>query len=84
MKLISSSSPLLWHRRFERNFKGEIIEELQRRYPQLRGEKELEAFKRKWHYMFVYAEVGYARSYTALNCWTFTRPVRFALIDFAR
>lgn len=26
--------------------------------------------------MFIYAEVGYARSYTALNCWTFTRPVR--------
>ncbi|KAI1791875.1 cyclopropane fatty acid synthase [Ganoderma leucocontextum] len=63
-----------WGRRLDQHFKGEVVEELQQRYPQLRNEKNLEAFKRKWHYMFVYSEVGYARSYTTLNCWTFTRP----------
>ncbi|KAM5530937.1 hypothetical protein V8D89_015382 [Ganoderma adspersum] len=68
-----------WGRRLDRNFTGEVVEELRERYPQLRDEKALEAFKRKWHYMFVYAEVGYARAYTALNCWTFTRPVRRTL-----
>lgn len=63
------------HRRFEANFKGPIVAELQERYPQLRDAGALEAFKRKWRYMFTYAEVGYARAYTNLNCWTFTRPV---------
>ena len=63
-------------RRLEKNFQGRVVEELQERFPELRDPKELEAFKRKWLYMFVYAEVGFARGYTRLNCWTFTRPVR--------
>ncbi|KAL1937271.1 hypothetical protein VTO73DRAFT_13880 [Trametes versicolor] len=63
-----------WARRFEANFKGPVVAELQERYPQLRDADALEAFKRKWRYMFTYAEVGYARAYTNLNCWTFTRP----------
>ncbi|KAI0033834.1 cyclopropane-fatty-acyl-phospholipid synthase [Vararia minispora EC-137] len=61
-------------RRFEENFHGPVVEELRRRYPSLRADADLQAFKRKWMYMFVYAEVGYARAYTSLNCWTFTRP----------
>ncbi|PIL24608.1 hypothetical protein GSI_12492 [Ganoderma sinense ZZ0214-1] len=69
-----------WARRLDQNFKGEVVEELQERYPQLCDPDNLAAFKRKWHYMFVYAEVGYARSYTALNCWTFTRPENVAEI----
>ncbi|KAI0738697.1 cyclopropane fatty acid synthase [Daedaleopsis nitida] len=63
-----------WGRRLERNFKGKVVEELQERFPQLDDPKELEAFRRKWLYMFAYAEVGFARGYTTLNCWTFTRP----------
>ncbi|KAL1937279.1 hypothetical protein VTO73DRAFT_13888 [Trametes versicolor] len=63
-----------WGRRLEANFKGKVVAELQERYPQLRDAAALEAFKRKWQYMFTYAEVGYARAYTNLNCWTFTRP----------
>lgn len=66
-------------RRLDQNFKGDVVEELQERYPELRDPQALESFKRKWHYMFVYAEVGYARAYTRLNCWTFTRPVRVQL-----
>lgn len=52
-----------------------MVEELRQRYPALESEANLQVFKRKWLYMFVYAEVGYARAYTSLNCWTFTRPV---------
>ena len=64
-----------WGYRFEQNFKGEIIEDLVKEHPQLADPKSLEAFRRKWHYMFEYAAAGYAKAYTALNCWTFARPV---------
>ena len=52
-----------------------MVEDLCQKFPQLRSDEALQAFKRKWMYMFVYAEVGYARAYTSLNCWTFARPV---------
>lgn len=64
-----------WGYRFEENFKGEIVENLIQEHPQLSDPKSLEAFRRKWHYMFEYAAAGYAKAYTALNCWTFARPV---------
>ena len=32
-------------------------------------------FKRKWEYMYIYAEVGYARAYTSMHYFTFVRPV---------
>lgn len=62
-------------RRLERNFKDDIVIDMQKKYPGLCDPHNLEAFKRKWIYMFEYAEAGYARAYTSLNCWTFTRPV---------
>ena len=62
--------------RLEKNFTPELAKELQDRFPLFREPKELEAFRRKWLYMFAYAEVGFARGYTTLPCWTFTRPVR--------
>ncbi|KZT21316.1 hypothetical protein NEOLEDRAFT_1150774 [Neolentinus lepideus HHB14362 ss-1] len=34
----------------------------------------LQHFKRKWEYMCIYAEVGYARGYTGLQYFTFMRP----------
>lgn len=64
-----------WGYRFEKNFKGEVVENLIKEHPQLADPKSLEAFRRKWHYMFEYAAAGYAKAYTALNCWTFARPV---------
>ncbi|EIN09175.1 cyclopropane fatty acid synthase [Punctularia strigosozonata HHB-11173 SS5] len=69
-----------WGRRLEKNFNGEVIQELRERYPQLQTEHDIEAFKRKWMYMFVYAEVGYARAYTSLYCWTFTRTDNVAMV----
>ncbi|KAE9390101.1 cyclopropane fatty acid synthase [Gymnopus androsaceus JB14] len=63
-----------WNRRLELNFHGDIVERLQKEYPQLNDLQNLESFRRKWKYMFAYAEAGYAKGYTSLNCWTFTRP----------
>ncbi|KAJ7759150.1 cyclopropane fatty acid synthase [Mycena metata] len=62
-----------WGRRLESNFKGKVVEELQETYPDLHDLKKLQAFIKRWHYMFVYAAVGYARAYTSLICWTFAR-----------
>ncbi|KAJ7132231.1 CFS1-like protein [Mycena epipterygia] len=63
-----------WSRRFQRNFKGEVVEHMQNQYPFLQDAKNLEMFKRKWLYLFVYAEVGYARAYTSLHHFVFARP----------
>jgi len=63
-----------WGRRFEKNFKGDVVIHMQKKYPALQKPDALEAYKRKWRYMFAYAESGYANAYTALNIWTFTRP----------
>lgn len=63
-------------RRFEKNFKGDVVVKLLEEQPELAHGDNLEAFKRKWRYMFAYAEAGYARAYTSLNCWTLSRPVR--------
>ncbi|KAJ4463911.1 CFS1-like protein [Lentinula edodes] len=67
-----------WARHFEKNFGGKVVKSLQLQYPELQDTHNLEAFKRKWMYMFRYAEVGYARAYTSINCWTFTRPGNIA------
>ncbi|TCD67191.1 cfs1-like protein [Steccherinum ochraceum] len=63
-----------WGRRLEKNFKGDVVAGLQKKYPHLRSERNLRAFKAKFEYLFVYAEVGFARAYTSCNCWTFARP----------
>ncbi|KAJ6456451.1 Mycolic acid cyclopropane synthetase-domain-containing protein [Mycena sanguinolenta] len=62
--------------RFDRNFKGKIVEDIRRTYPELDDPLKLEVFVKRWRYMFAYAAVGYARAYTSLMCWTFTRPVK--------
>ena len=37
-------------RRFEANFHGEVVRELQERYPELRNPTTIEVFRRKWIY----------------------------------
>ncbi|KXN84102.1 Cyclopropane-fatty-acyl-phospholipid synthase, partial [Leucoagaricus sp. SymC.cos] len=65
-----------WGRRLRSNFKGDVVLGMQERYPMLKDPQLLDAFVKKWLYMFVYAEVGFTRAYTSLNCWTLARPVR--------
>ncbi|TCD61764.1 cfs1-like protein [Steccherinum ochraceum] len=69
-----------WDRRLEKNWTPALIATLQDRYPHLRSEDSLRAFKAKWHYIFVYAEVGFARAYSSLHCWTFARPENVAVV----
>ncbi|KAG7446119.1 CFS1-like protein [Guyanagaster necrorhizus] len=65
-----------WGRRFSRNWGNEeLMASLAKSQPQLlRVPGALEAFKRKWEYLWVYAEVGYARAYTSMHHFTFMRP----------
>ena len=62
-----------WDRRLKDNLKQEVIT---KSYPSLADPAEYATFKRKWEYMYVYAEVGYARAYTSMHYFTFVRPVR--------
>ncbi|KAH7890616.1 cyclopropane-fatty-acyl-phospholipid synthase [Phlebopus sp. FC_14] len=63
-----------WSRGFQKNFHGPLVEHMQEQYPALKDPKNLEVFKRKWLYIFLYAEVGYVRAYTSLHYFTYTRP----------
>ncbi|EMD31226.1 hypothetical protein CERSUDRAFT_69481 [Gelatoporia subvermispora B] len=63
-----------WGRRFERNFDDAVVDQLKSKFEDLDKTENLAAFKRKWKYLFVYAEVGFARAYTSVGCWTFARP----------
>lgn len=74
-------NPLVLHRRFERNFKGDVVARLVDRYPELSEEAKMKAFIRKWMYLFAYAELGFSRAHTSLYCWTFARPVSARFSD---
>ncbi|PFH49416.1 hypothetical protein AMATHDRAFT_4932 [Amanita thiersii Skay4041] len=63
-----------WNRRLQMNWGPEVEEKLIKCHPHLANGNNLEIFKRKWEYMYVYAEVGYARAYSSLHYFTFTRP----------
>ncbi|KAJ7092707.1 cyclopropane-fatty-acyl-phospholipid synthase [Mycena epipterygia] len=63
-----------WGRRFDKNLNDEVLKDLKEKYPVLQDENNMKAFIRKWQYLFVYAEVGFARGYVTVPCWTFTRP----------
>ncbi|KAI9056782.1 S-adenosyl-L-methionine-dependent methyltransferase [Trametes sanguinea] len=65
-----------WGRRFEENWTPRLVQSLQDRHPSLKHERNLQIFKRRWQYMFLYGEVGFSRGWLSLNCWTFVRPVR--------
>lgn len=61
--------------RLEKNWNEKTIAALVKDQPRLDDPEALAAFKRKWEYMYVYAEVGYARAYTSMHYFTFVRPV---------
>ncbi|KAL6306063.1 CFS1-like protein [Sparassis latifolia] len=63
-----------WGRRLQENWTPEMITEMLKDRPELSNERDLAIYKRKWEYMCVYAEVGYARAYTSMHYWTFARP----------
>ncbi|KZV76688.1 CFS1-like protein [Peniophora sp. CONT] len=63
-----------WGYRLEKNWNEQTIAALVKDQPKLDNPEALAAFKRKWEYMYVYAEVGYARAYTSMHYFTFVRP----------
>lgn len=64
-----------WGYRFQRNWNEDLIKHIVKAQPQLASKEDLAIYKRRWEYMFVYAEVGFARAYTSMTYWTFVRPV---------
>ncbi|KAI0031300.1 CFS1-like protein [Vararia minispora EC-137] len=63
-----------WGYRFQRNWNDKLISAIVKAQPQLSTPEDLAIYKRRWEYMFVYAEVGFARAYTSMTYWTFVRP----------
>jgi len=69
-----------WHRRMDENWTIELSESLIDKYPELSVRENMEIFKRKWRYMFIYCEVGYARQWVSMQIWTFLRPGNVAAV----
>jgi cyclopropane-fatty-acyl-phospholipid synthase len=62
-------------RRLQKTWGPDVIQSLIKSQPSLAEEDNLAIFKRKWEYMYIYAEIGYARGYTGLHHFTFVRQV---------
>lgn len=73
---------LAFDSRLQANWGPEMTASLIERHPALSDPESLAIFKRKWEYLFFYAEVGYARAYTHYTHFTFARPVRLFLFLF--
>ncbi|KAH7883384.1 CFS1-like protein [Phlebopus sp. FC_14] len=63
-----------WAMRLQKSWGPDVIKSLIKSQPHLAEGDNLNIFKRKWEYMYVYAEIGYARGYTGLHHFTFVRP----------
>ncbi|KAL0573694.1 hypothetical protein V5O48_008265 [Marasmius crinis-equi] len=68
-----------WRYRFQRNFESHIKPALQLEYPSL-ADADIEIFRRKWIYYFVYCEAGFATSFLADHVFTVTREGNLRLV----
>jgi cyclopropane-fatty-acyl-phospholipid synthase len=64
----------LLDRRLQKTWGPDVVQSLVQSQPHLADGDNLSIFKRKWEYMYVYAEIGFARGYTGLHHFTFVRP----------
>ncbi|CCA73014.1 related to cyclopropane-fatty-acyl-phospholipid synthase [Serendipita indica DSM 11827] len=69
-----------WRRRFEAKFDSVIVPALREEYPDVmgahlgeKGEREIQVFKRKWIYYYVYCEIGFSTRTLGDHILTFTR-----------
>ncbi|KAK4046516.1 hypothetical protein OIO90_006545 [Microbotryomycetes sp. JL221] len=62
-----------WRRRFEATFETEIVPALREAYPELKSRKQIEVFRRKWIYYFVYCEIGFSQRALGDHILTLTR-----------
>ena len=65
----------VWFRRFQETWGPDVIQSLIKCQPSLADDDNLAIFKRKWEYMYIYAEIGFARGYLGLHHFTFVRQV---------
>ncbi|KIJ10319.1 hypothetical protein PAXINDRAFT_102043 [Paxillus involutus ATCC 200175] len=63
-----------WAMRLQKTWGPDVVQSLVQSQPHLADGDNLSIFKRKWEYMYVYAEIGFARGYTGLHHFTFVRP----------
>ncbi|KAF8495089.1 cyclopropane fatty acid synthase [Gautieria morchelliformis] len=63
-----------WGRRLEASWNSDLIDAVLKDQPTLKEGDNVNIFKRKWQYMYAYAEAGFARAYTSAYCWTLVRP----------
>jgi cyclopropane fatty-acyl-phospholipid synthase-like methyltransferase len=63
-----------WGRRFQKSW-DQLSGELLKAHPELSEGQNLDILRRKWEYLYVYAEIGFARAYTSCHNWIFVRPV---------
>jgi cyclopropane-fatty-acyl-phospholipid synthase len=61
-------------RRLQKNWDNTACALIKAR-PELSQGDNLGILKRKWEYMYMYAEIGFARAYTSMHIFTFVRPV---------
>lgn len=67
--------PLTLCRRFDENWTEKLESSLIELHPTLRDPQIMQIFRRKWHYMFMYMDVAYARKWLGVGCWVLKRPV---------
>ncbi|KAF8335356.1 CFS1-like protein [Cantharellus anzutake] len=63
-----------WGRRLTAKIDSVIAPKLSEQYPELQDPRHLETFRRKWMYLFAYAEAGFSRAYATCHMLTFVRP----------
>ncbi|EMD35758.1 hypothetical protein CERSUDRAFT_115708 [Gelatoporia subvermispora B] len=67
-----------WDRRFKERVSGEVMREIVRQQPGLSDAKKLDAFMRKWLYLFPTAEAGFSKGYLTCHMLTFVRDMDLA------
>ncbi|EIN08529.1 CFS1-like protein [Punctularia strigosozonata HHB-11173 SS5] len=64
-----------WARRFDANITTEVIEQIEADTPEVKvtDPKLWQTFRRKWMWLFAYANAGYVKGYVTCHMLTFTR-----------
>ncbi|KAM0751461.1 cyclopropane-fatty-acyl-phospholipid synthase [Meredithblackwellia eburnea MCA 4105] len=68
-----------WRRRFEATFDTDIVPALRQAYPELKGRKGVDVFRRKWIYYFAYCASGFSTRALGDHILTITREGNLSL-----
>ena len=67
-----------WNRRFRARVNGDVVREIVQQHPGLADPRKLDAFVRKWLYLFPTAEAGFSKGYLTCHMLTFVRDMDLA------